>query len=77
MFCGLRSSLERAAELHELTWDQESLDNPALGAPDYVDFMFDRQFVILLHREQPLVMGCRDPEAPDSTAGLHARDNVD
>lgn len=70
VFCGLRSPLERAAELDELTWGQQALDNTGLGASNHVDLMFDRQFVILLHREQPLVMVCRDPEAPDSPTGL-------
>ena len=66
----------RAAELDELTWDQQALDNTGLGASNHVDLMFDQQFVILLHREQPLVMDCRDPAARDSPTGLRTHEGI-
>lgn len=76
LFCGLRSSLERSADLQEQTWDQEAFDDPVLGAPEHVGFMFDRQYVILLHREQPLVMDCRNPEDPNSPTGVYAYEGI-
>ena len=76
VFCGLRSSLQRAAELHELTWDQEAFDDLVRSGSQAVDFMFDRQYVILLHREQPLVMDCRDPDAVDSPTGLYTYEGI-
>lgn len=69
--CGLRASLERSAQLHDLTWDAGALDDPGLGS-DYLESMFDRQYVILLHSQQPVVMDCRDPNAPDSPTGVYS-----
>jgi hypothetical protein len=72
-FCGLRSSLQRSAHQHELTWDQEAFDDPVLGAPDsiYLTSMFDRQYVMLFHNDSPVVMDCKDPDAPDSPTGSY------
>jgi len=68
VFCGLQASLERSAQLHELTWDIDALDDPRLG-PSFRESMFDRQYVILLHREQPVVMDWRDPHLPAPRPG--------
>ncbi len=74
VFCGLGSSLRRSARLHELTWDQDAFGDPILGVPLYLNCMFHRQYVIMLHTTTPVIMDCKDPEAPDSPTGIYASD---
>lgn len=38
--------------------------------------MFDRQHVILLNSEKPVVMDCRDPQAPDSPTGVYSYEGI-
>ncbi|MBU5421245.1 hypothetical protein KQI48_01060 [Cellulomonas hominis] len=71
VFCGLRASLQRAAQLHDLTWDADAFDVPGIDA-DYLATMFDRQYVVLLQSQQPVVMDCRDPLAPGSPTGVYS-----
>lgn len=75
VFCGLRASLERSTWLHNLTWDSEVLHDPVLG-PELRESMFDRQHVILLNSEKPVVMDCRDPQAPDSPTGVYSYEGI-
>lgn len=75
VFCGLRASLERAAQLHDLTWDAGAFDDPGLPR-DYLESMFDRQYLILLHSEKPVVMDCRTPEAPDCPTGVYTYEGI-
>jgi hypothetical protein len=72
VFSGLRSSLQRGAQLHHNTWTG-AFDNPdpQIDVLEW-SWAFHLEYLILLDNDNPLVMDCTDPDAPDSPTGMYA-----